>query len=308
MRRVARSCRLLHRIAWATFEAYKQESHLNPSIFLNRARAAILFSLIASACGGGGSAPTAPSPPPAAPRPLSTAIVLVLNASTTVEPTATGVLYRNTFTLTESSHRSGATIASIRVNLSNATRNGNATFDRNDNIPTALASGASNVYVLNVSSDNRDPFTQVTFVVTYADDAGVGGSFTSPTSTSITPVPAAANTPPVLTPGAPSGKFDGVYNFFISYPTSSTTSGSQNIARFMTIRNGVVSAADGLMAGTVDNFGLITFTWPCIITPNSLADFRGSMNALSSPNFGEGTYICRIPHDGPRSWQANQSR
>ncbi|MFA5908154.1 MAG: hypothetical protein WC815_05220 [Vicinamibacterales bacterium] len=231
----------------------------------------------------------------------------MLNVSATVEPTATGVLYRNTLTLTESSHRSGATIASIRVNLSNATRNGSATFDRNDNIVTALASGGSNVYQLNVTSDNRDPFTQVTFVVTYADSAGVGGSFTSPSSSSITPVPA-ATTPPVLAPGAPSGKFDGVYNFFISYPTSATTSGSQNIARFMTIRNGIISAADGLMAGTVDNFGNVTFTWPCIISPSFLADFTGQMNSLARPNFGEGKYTCRNPHDGPRSWQANQSQ
>ena len=267
----------------------------------------LLVCAFTLACGGGGSTPTAPSPPPAAPRPLSTAIVLVLNASTTVEPTATGVLYRNTFTLTESSHRSGATIASIQVNLSNATRNGSATFNRNDNIVTTLGSGASNAYVLNVSSENRDPFTQVTFVVTYADDAGVGGSFTSPTSTAITPV-AAANTPPVLAPGAPSGKYDGVYSLFITYPTSSTTSGSQNIDRFITIRNGIVSAADGLMTGTVDNFGRVTFTWPCIISPSFLADFTGDMLALSSPNQGGGTHTCRNPHDGPRSWQVNQTR
>jgi hypothetical protein len=89
-----------------------------------------------------------------------------------------------------------------------------------------------------------------------------------------------------------------------------TTSGSQNIDRFITIRGGIVSSVDGKMAGTVDNFGLITFTWSCIITPNSLADFRGSINAsaLAGFNFGEGTYTCRNPHDLPRSWQAQQSR
>jgi hypothetical protein len=162
----------------------------------------------------------------------------VLNVSATVEPTATGVLYKNTITLTEASHRSGATIASIRVNLSNATRNGNATFDRNDNIVTALASGGSNVYQLNVTSDNRDPFTQVSFVVMYAGSAGVGGSFTSPSSSSITPVPA-ANTPPLLTPGAPSGKFDGSYDFSYTFPTSLTSGSANTIARFLIIKNGV---------------------------------------------------------------------
>ena len=266
------------------------------------------FALATSiACGGGSSTPTAPSAPSAPPGPLSAAIVLVLNVSATVEPTATGVLYKNTLTLTEASHRSGATIASIRVNLSNATRNGSATFDRTDNIVTALASGGSNVYQLNVTSDNRDPFTQVTFVVMYADSAGVGGSFTSPSSTSITPVPAAA-APPGLTPGAPSGKYDGVYSIFLRYPTGGGNIGSQNIDQFITIRNGIVSARDGLMAGTVDNFGRITFTWPCILSPNFLADFTGSMNSLSTPNFGGGTYVCRNPQDGPNDWQVNQTR
>jgi hypothetical protein len=209
--------------------------------------------------------------------------------------------------LTEASHRSGATIASIRVNLSNATRNGNATFDSTDNIVTALASGGSNVYQLNVTSDNRDPFTQVTFVVTYADSAGVGGSFTSPTGTTITPVPA-ATTPPGLTPGAPSGKYDGIYSIFLRYPTGGGNIGSQNIDEFITIRNGIVSARDGLMRGTVDSIGYITFTWPCILSPNFLADFKGSMNAVSGFQIGRGTYECRNPQDGPNDWQVNQTR
>jgi hypothetical protein len=271
------------------------------------ASATLVFTL--AACGGGGSstptAPTATSPPPG---PLSTAIVLVLNVSATVEPTSTGVLYRNTLTLNEASHRSGATIASIRVNLSSATRNASATFDRNDNIVTALASGGSNVYLLNVTSDNRDPFTQVAFFVTYTDSAGTGGTFTSPTGTGITPV-AAANTPPVLTPGAPSGRFDGSYDFFYTFPTSLTSGSSNTIPRFLIIRNGVISSADGTMAGKIDNFGYATFTWPCIIN-SSLADFNGSMDesALSGFNFGKGDYACRMHISGTLSWSARQSR
>lgn len=263
-------------------------------------------------CGGGGSSsPTAPSPPSAPSGPLSSAIVLVTNVSVTVEPTASGVIYRSTLTLTEVSHRSGATIASIRVNFTNGTRNGSATFDRNDNIVTALASGGSNEYRLNVTSDNRDAFTQVTFTVTYADSAGVGGSFTSPTATGITPVPAAVAPPvPTPTPGGPAGKYDGVYNFFVRYPIGGGRSDSQNIDRFMIITNGIVSSRDGTMSGTVDNFGLITFTWPCVISASFLGDYRGSMNAsaLAGSNFGQGTYTCRNPHDEPRSWQATQSR
>ena len=84
--------------------------------------AVLLLVAAMVACGGGGSssAPTAPTSP-APGGPLSTAIVLVGNVSMTVEPTASGVIYRSTLTLTEVSHRSGATIASIRVNLSNST-------------------------------------------------------------------------------------------------------------------------------------------------------------------------------------------
>jgi hypothetical protein len=149
----------------------------------------------------------------------------------------------------------------------------------------------------------------VTFTVTYSDNAGVGGSFTSPTSTSISPVPA-ATTPPVLAPGGPAGKYDGTYNFVVRFPTGGGTSGSLPIDRFMIITNGIVSSRDGTMSGTVDNFGLITFTWPCVISSNFLGDFRGSMNAsaLAGFNFGQGTYTCRNPHDEPRSWQATQSR
>jgi len=276
------------------------------------------FALATSiACGGGSSTPTAPSAPSAPPGPLSAAIVLVLNVSATVEPTATGFLYKNTITLTEASHRSGATIASIRVNLSNATRNGNATFDRNDNIVTALASGGSNVYQLNVTSDNRDPFTQVTFFVTYADGAGVGGSFTSPSGTSITLVPAATTPLPVPnpspTPPPPGGdtKYDGVYDFSVDAPAGGGTIRTQIIPAFVTIRNGVISARDSTISdGQIDRFNAITFTWVCLSTGSSRADFRGHMlpSALAGSNLGEGTYTCRSGDTIPSgiTWRLRQ--
>jgi hypothetical protein len=269
----------------------------------------LLIAAVSIACGGGGgaSSPTAPTSSPAPSGPRSSAIVLVTNASMTVEPAATGVIYRTTLTLSEVSGKSAATIASIRLSFSNGTRNGSATFDSSDDIVTALASRGANEYQLIVTSDNPDRFTQVSFTVTYADSAGAGGSFTSPTATSITPVPAAF-TPPRLTPGPASGKYDGVYNFSIAHPTSPTTSRIQNIARFMIIRDGIVSSADGTMAGSVDNFGWITFTWPCIITPNSLADFEGHMTGLAWPKAGKGSYDCRMKHDEPRTWTAQESR
>jgi hypothetical protein len=284
-------------------------------VYVNRGWGVIALALavtMVSNCGSGGSSSSPTAPTSSAPSgPLSTAIVLVTNVSVTVEPTATGVIYRSTLTLTEVSHRSGATVASIRVNLTNGARSGSATFDRNDNIVTALAAASSTVYRLSVTSDNRDVFTQVTFTVAYADDAGVGGSFTSPTSTSITPVPA-ATTPPVLTPGPPAGggKYDGVYDFFYTFPTSSTTGSSRTIPRFLIIQNSVISSGDGSMAGSVDNFGLITFTGPCVLGNSDLSDFRGSMNAsaLSGFNFGQGEYTCRIPISGNLTWKATQSR
>jgi hypothetical protein len=276
------------------------------NFFRCSALAAVLsLCAVTLACGGGGSSsPTAPSAPAAPSGPLSTAIVLVTNVSVTVEPTASGVIYRSTLTLTEVSHRSGATIASIRVNFSSSTRTGSATFDRNDNIVTALAAAGSNEYRLNVTSDNRDAFTQVTFTVTYADSAGVGGSFTSPSGTSITPVPA-ATTPPVLTPGPPTGEHDGTYDFFVRYPQPGGETTSQNIPRLIIILNGVVTARDGsVSSGSIDRFGRITFVWHCLV--GGLGDYVGNLNN----NGGVGTYTCRFAAgtELQRTWQMVKSR
>lgn len=266
--------------------------------------AMLLLAAATVACGGGGSSsPTAASPTPAPSGPLSAAIVIVTNPAMTVEPTSTGVIYRSALTLTETSHRSAATIVSIRVNLTNGTRNGSATFDRNDNLVTALAAGGANLYRLSVTSDNRDAFTQVTFTVTYTDNAGVGGSFTSPTSTSITPVPA-ATTPPVLTPGPPTGEHDGTYDFFVRYPEPGGTT-SQNIPRLIIILNGVVTARDGsISSGSIDRFGRITFVWHCLV--GGLGDYVGNLNN----NGGVGTYTCRFPAgtELQRTWQMVKSR
>ena len=91
--------------------------------------------------------------------------------------TATGVTYQTVLTVRETGSRCAATIGSIRVNLSNATRSGSATFDASSNITTALAAGASNVYRLNVASTNAtDPYNSVRFVVTFIDGCSGGQS------------------------------------------------------------------------------------------------------------------------------------
>ena len=100
-----------------------------------------VLGLLMISCGGGNDiagpspapapAPTptpapAPAPPPA---PTPTATVAVSDITATTERTATGVTYHLVLTLRETSGRSPATIASIRVNLSSATRSGGGTFD-----------------------------------------------------------------------------------------------------------------------------------------------------------------------------------
>ncbi len=104
-------------------------------------------------------------------------------------------------------------------------------------------------------------------------------------------------------------KYDGAYNFFFKYP-SPTGTASRNLARYLYITNGVVSASDGQVSGSVDNFGAIRFQSPCPIN-SSTATWTGSMNssALSGSNFGQGNYTCSIAIGGGSldSWQANQT-
>ena len=104
-------------------------------------------------------------------------------------------------------------------------------------------------------------------------------------------------------------KFDGTYNFFFKYPSSSGLA-SRPIARWLIIQNGVVSSSDGTASGSVDHFGAIRFQTPCPIN-SSTATWTGNMNAsaLSGANFGQGTYTCSIAIGGGSldSWQATQT-
>ena len=276
----------------------------------NLSRFAVLLAVCGLvSCGKGSPSPTSPSAP-SAPSATSAAVVVVKDVAATVESTATGVIYRTVLTVSETGGRSGATIASIRVNLSNSTRSGSSTFTASE-IKTTLTAGGSNLYLLNVTSDNTDRYTSVTFTVTFADTAGVPGAYTSPASIgAITPVVASNPSPtPPTTPAPSSGKYDGTYDMFFRFPTSGSTSSSATLSRFMFIRNGVVTSADGLSAGTVDSFGAIRFTAPCTIN-SSGAVWTGIMNAssLSGSNFGQGEYACNDRITGPQTWQATQSR
>jgi pimeloyl-ACP methyl ester carboxylesterase len=240
----------------------------------------------------------------------ATASVSTSGYSATTERTSTGVTYHTTFTLCETGGRSAITLATIRVNLRNSTRSGGATFDTSNGLTPTLNAGACRTYQLAVSSTNAtDPYTSVTFVITYSDSTGVQSSYATPTSTSITP-PGGTTAPPTTTSGT---KYDGTYNFFFRNPGPGGTTESHNAPNLLTIRNGQVNSNDGSVRGTVDlTFGNITFTGPCPIN-NSVATFTGIMNqsALAGSNFGQGNWQCSLAIGGTeaqRSWQATQSR
>jgi hypothetical protein len=285
-----------------------------------------VLGLLLISCGGGdniaGPSPApvpapAPTPSPAPPpAPIPSATITVSDTSGTTERTATGVTYHLALTVRETSGRSPATIASIRVNLSSATRSGGATFDSSQNIVTSLVAGGSQTYRLNITSDNAtDLYNQVGFVITFSDSVGVQGTSSSSGTTAVTPPGSPSPTPaPAPAPGpapAPSGKYDGTYDFFFKNPGPGGVTESHNLSRFLIIRNGNVTSSDGTLAGTVDGFGAVRFTGPCPIN-NSVGDWTGSMNAsaLVGSNFGQGQYTCRIAIGGGanNTWQANQSR
>ena len=275
----------------------------------------LLVCLGATACGGGSSSPTGPSPTGAS-QSAPSATVIVKDVAATIERIASGVIYRTVLTIAETGGRSGATIGSIRLNLSNSSRSGGSTFDGSDNITTALAAGGSNLYRLNVTSENAtDSYTQVGFTVTFSA-AGSTGTYTTPASTSVTPVPAASPAPtpsPSPAPTPASAKYDGTYDFSFVYATGSTTVTTQVLPRFFIVRNGIVSSSDGTVAGTVTNstFGNVQFTGPCphgdsLPNPNLSAIWTGILNAGSGPKFGEGNYVCRTPVGTParNTWRA----
>lgn len=142
---------------------------------------AVLMVVAISGCGGGGSGPTAPSPT----SPSGSASLAITAVTVSVEATSTGFRYVNDFRLSETGGAVGVTVSSIKVVLANSARTGGATFDRNDK----LSAGSSARYTLGVDSANAtDPYTQVSFVVTYADDRNTPGTFTSGTTT-FTPPP-----------------------------------------------------------------------------------------------------------------------
>ena len=136
----------------------------------------------------------------------------------------------------------------------------------------------------------------------------IAGTLTTSTPPVPVPVPNPSPTPP---PPGGDTKYDGVYDFSVDAPAGGGTIRTQIIPAFVTIRNGVISARDGTISdGQIDRFNAITFTWVCLSTGSSRADFRGHMlpSALAGANLGEGTYTCRSGDTIPSgvTWRLRQ--
>jgi len=241
--------------------------------------------------------PTGPTPTSSA----SNADLSVSGVTATTEITATGVTYHVTLTVHESVGRSAVSIASIRVNFSNARRSGGATFDASNLSVTSIGAGASNQYRLAITSENAsDPYDSVSFVITFRDDRGTTSTWISSITSSVSPPAASTPSPspspsPSPAPTPTGGKYDGTYSFTYYYPqdTAPHTVVPRTISGYFIVTNGVISSPDGLLRGTVDaNFGNAVFTSPCPIGAQDPATYRGVLNAGGLNKIGEGTYSC----------------
>jgi hypothetical protein len=142
----------------------------------------------------------------------------------------------------------------------------------------------------------------------------VKGDQTSGTSTIAASASGSGSAPAPAPSPTPSGgtKYDGTYDFSFQYAAPGGAQ-TQNLSRYLFIRNGVVSSSDGVVNGTVDaNFGSITFKAPCPISSGS-STWTGIMDASarSGSNFGQGHYGCNEnPFGGGNSlpWTARQSQ
>ena len=139
-----------------------------------RATLAVFLTALTVSCSGSDS-PTSPSAP--TPPATGSVSITVAEISATTERTPPGVTYHVRFTL-RASGPIGATVTALKVNLTNGTRNGAATFD---NLSDQLVAGGTSHERLRITNTNEtDLYDAVSSVaVTYTDARGVGGSVTS---------------------------------------------------------------------------------------------------------------------------------
>ncbi len=264
----------------------------------------MILAALAVACGGGGESPAAPAPAPApapspapspspspTPTPGASAGLSISSISANTEAVSGGgYRYVVSFRVTETSGRSGLSIASVKLSFSNSTRNGSCVYDTPFTPAQVAAGGAATSSPLTCTDDIATAstlMTALTITVNFTDSNGVAGNAVS-NSTAINP-------PPIANPAPAAGtKYDGLYDFRIEEPQPGGTKTTINAAQYFRVRNGQISSTDGLLAGSVDTFGKATFQSACPFGAKDPATYTGSLNVGAGPtgNFGQGTYSC----------------
>lgn len=98
--------------------------------------------------------------------------------------------------------------------------------------------------------------------------------------------------------------YNGTYDFqFVFTNPPPTPDTSKTLSQFFRVNNGVITASDGTLSGSVSSSGSATFVGPCPIN-NDPADFTGS---LTTSGTGSGTYRCRTGGIS-RSWSVLNRR
>jgi hypothetical protein len=251
----------------------------------------VAITTVAIACGGGSSSPTSPS-----------AALFTGSWSGSYGLSVGGPQTPMTITLTQS----GSTVTGTSIITCNGCGPGRS-----------IVRGTASGQVATVTMTPDGATTPSTLGRTLTINAntmsiqwvGASGVVTG-TLTAGTP-PGPAPSPSPTPPPSADTKYDGIYDFSVDAPRGGGVIQTQVIPAYVTIRNGVISASDGVISdGQIDRFNAITFTWVCLSSGSSRADFRGHMNpsALTGSNFGEGTYTCRQPVDLPTgvTWRLRQ--
>jgi hypothetical protein len=89
---------------------------------------------------------------------------------------------------------------------------------------------------------------------------------------------------PTTTPSGFNGTYD--FQFVFTNPGGDST---RTLPQFFRVNNGVITASDGSLSGSVTSAGAVTFVGPCPIN-NDPADYSGS---LTTAGAGQGPYRCR---------------
>jgi hypothetical protein len=184
---------------------------------------------LSMSCGGGSSAPSpAPSPTPTpatVTAPGATVVVSSIVATTEYVPGTSplSVAYWATVTVKETGGASGATIATILMHIQNRTPPVTAA-ERTYTVNEKITSNGSKTYTFGMVVDAATTtvlLNEINFQVKYTGDNGAAGSFSTPSSTTISAPSPLAPTP--TPPPAPSGD---AYSFVSASPITCVQPGN----------------------------------------------------------------------------------